>query len=167
MHFHTEHLLHGSPEVVGGVISDPQFYAQLQLPDLSLPQIIEHSADGDGVLIRLRYEFTGSLDPIAQRLLGNERLAWTQDVRYDRTTRSGSLEFGAEKDPRRLHGSASFTLAPEPGEGGTLRSIDGELVVAVPAIGHMAERRIVPGIVRRMDIEAEGVNRRIAEAGSG
>lgn len=159
--------MRGSTEAVGAVISDPQFYAELELPDLSLPQIIEHSADGDAVLIRLRYEFTGSLDPIAQRLLGNERLAWTQDVRYDGSTRSGSLEFGAEKDPRRLHGSASFTLAVAPREGGTLRTIDGELVVAVPAIGHMAEKRIVPGVVRRMDIEAQAVDRRLSEAGAG
>jgi len=32
----------------------------------------------------------------------------------------------------------------------------------VPAVGRMAERRIVPGIVRRLDIEAEAVDAALA-----
>ena len=36
--------------------------------------------------------------------------------------------------------------------------IHGELVVAVPGIGRMAERRIVPGLLRRMDIEAQAMD---------
>jgi hypothetical protein len=31
-------------------------------------------------------------------------------------------------------------------------------VVAVPGIGRMAERRIVPGLLARLDIEAEAVD---------
>jgi len=38
-----------------------------------------------------------------------------------------------------------------------VRRLDGELVVAVPGIGRMAERRIVPGVAARLDIEARAV----------
>lgn len=162
MRFQAEHSFGASPDKVAEVISDPAFYSGLELPDLSLPEVREHSDDGTAVLIRLRYEFVGSLDPIALRLLGNNRLAWTQEVRYDRSTRSGSLEFGAEKDPNRLHGSAAFTLVQK--DSRTVRRIEGELVVAVPGIGHMAERRIVPGILRRMDIEAQAVEERLSNS---
>jgi len=37
---------------------------------------------------------------------------------------------------------------------GTRRRIDGEFFVKVPLVGGTAERRIVPGIVTRMDVEA-------------
>jgi hypothetical protein len=36
--------------------------------------------------------------------------------------------------------------------------LDGELVVAIPGVGRMAERRIVPGLLRRLDIEADAVD---------
>jgi hypothetical protein len=110
-------------------------------------------------VLRLRYEFVGSLDPIAQRLLGASRLAWIQEVRLDRSAGTGALTFEAEKDPRRLHGAADFVLTES--TGGTLRRIDGDLVVAVPGIGRMAERRIVPGLLRRMDIEAEAMDEKL------
>jgi Protein of unknown function (DUF2505) len=154
--FHVEHRFDGSTEAVAAILSDPDFYLGLDLPDLSRPEVLEHSTDGDEAVVRLRYEFVGSLDPIAQRLIGAGRLAWVQEVRIDQSGALGALRFEAEKNPRQLHGSADFALNPE--GTGTVRTIDGELVVAVPGIGRMAERRIVPGLVRRLDIEAEALD---------
>jgi hypothetical protein len=153
--FHVEHRFDGSEEAVAAILSDPSFYLELDLPDLSRPEMLEHGTDGDEAVIRLRYEFVGSLDPIAQRLIGSGRLAWIQEVRVDQSRGSGTLGFEAEKNRRQLHGAADFVLKAD--GTGTVRTIDGELVVAVPGIGGMAERRIVPGLVRRLDIEAEAV----------
>ncbi len=153
MRFHAEHRFEGSTEAVAAILSDPDFYLGLDLPDLSRPELLEHATDGDEDVVRLRYEFVGSLDPMAQRLIGAGRLAWVQEVRVDRSRGAGVLRFEAEKHPRQLHGAADFVLGPA--EVGTVRTIDGELVVAVPGIGRMAERRIVPGLVRRLDIEAQ------------
>jgi hypothetical protein len=153
--FHVEHRFDGSEEAVAAILSDPAFYLDLDLPDLSRPEVIEHGADGDEAVVRLRYEFVGSLDPIAQRLIGSGHLAWIQEVRVDQSRGSGTLGFEAEKNRRQLHGAAHFVL--ETAGTGTVRTIDGELVVAVPGIGGMAERRIVPGLVRRLDIEAEAL----------
>ncbi|HWD51242.1 MAG TPA: DUF2505 family protein [Acidimicrobiales bacterium] len=156
MRFHAEHRINGSKEAVAALLVDSSFYLRLALPDLSLPEVVEEHSDGNRASLRLRYEFVGSLDPIAQRLLGSSRLAWVQEMQVDTSAGTGTLTFEAEKDPRRLHGTADFVLA-EAG-GATLRRIDGELVVAVPGIGRMAERRIVPGLLRRMDIEAEAMD---------
>ncbi len=161
--FHTEHRFTGSPADIGAILVDPMFYLDLALADLGRPELLDQEADGDLVTVRLRYEFTGSLDPIAQRLIGSGRLAWIQEVRLSRSAGTGSLRFEAEKDPRRLHGAAEFVLTAE--AAGTLRRIDGELVVAVPGIGRMAERRIVPGVLRRMDVEAEAIERRLSSGG--
>lgn len=144
-------------------MTDPDFYLGLALPDLSKPTVLEKSEDEVGATLRLRYEFEGSLDPIASRLLGSSRLAWIQEVRVNRSTGSGKLRFEAEKDPRRLHGEANFVLVAD-GEVFVQR-LEGELVVAVPGIGRMAERRIVPGILHRLDIEAQALDDQLQKSG--
>jgi hypothetical protein len=157
--FHAEHHFNGSVGAVAAILSESSFYLDLVLPDLSQPELLEQQDLGDGTELRLRYEFVGSLDPIAQRLIGAGRLAWVQSVRIDRSTGSGSLQFEAEKDPRRLHGKADFDITTS--DRGCERRLEGELIVAVPGVGRMAERRIVPGLLRRLDIEAEAVNQRL------
>ena len=159
MRFHPEHRFSGSASAVGAILTDSAFYLDLALPDLSLPELVDQGRDGDLAMLRLRYTFTGNLDPIAQRLVGSGPLAWVQEVHLDRSTGIGSLQYEAEKDPRRLHGTARFVLREVGAD--TARRIDGELVVAVMGIGRMAERRIVPGLLRRIDVEAEGVEGRL------
>lgn len=108
--------------------------------------------------LRLRYEFTGTLDPLARRLLAGRRLRWVQELDLEAT--GGRLRFAAEAAPDRLHGAATVSLVPD-GDG-TLRLLDGELIVSVPLVGPGAERRIVAGLLRRLDIEAEALNRWLA-----
>jgi hypothetical protein len=160
VHFQAEHRFHGPVRALATLLTDGQFYLGLVLPDLSQPEVLEQR-DGDDALLRLRYEFTGHLDPIALRLLGSNRLAWIQEVQVDRAAGSGALHFGAEKDPRRLHGTARFTLRQD--QETTVRHFDGDLVVAVPGVGRMAERRIVPGMLHRLDIEAQALDDRLRE----
>ena len=163
MRFHAEHRFDGSVQAVSALLCDPDFSLSLDLPDLGRPEVLEHREDAESAVLRLRYEFVGSLDPIAHRLIGSDRLAWIQEMRVDRSAGTGALAFEAEKDPRRLHGAADFVFAAD--GSGSVRRLDGELVVAVPAIGRMAERRIVPGLLRRLDIEAGALDDRLRQAG--
>ena len=41
--------------------------------------------------------------------------------------------------------------------GGTTQQISGELKVRVPLIGGTAEKKLVPGIVRRLDVMADAL----------
>lgn len=163
MRFRAEHHFRGPDRAVVAVLADPTFYLDLALPDLSRPELVDQREERDDVVVRLRYEFEGNLDPIAHRLIGSGRLAWIQEIRVDVAAGTGSLGFEAERDPRRLHGAADFVVVAE--GAGAVRRIDGELVVAVPGVGRLAERRIVPGILRRLDIEAQAVDDRIGGAG--
>lgn len=182
MRFDAVHRFDGPPAAVAAVLADPAFYENLVLPDLSLPEVLERQAGGPERLVVLQYEYTGHLDPIARRLLGGGRLTWLQEVRIgtpDGATGGsgpgegngapgdvpGSLVFRAEANPELLHGNARFTLAAD--ESGTVRRLDGEVVVAIPVIGGMAEQRIVPGVLARLDIEAEAVRRRLATEAAG
>jgi hypothetical protein len=160
MRFQAEHRFNGSPGEVAALLTDAGFYQTLVLPDVSQPQVVASSADGQQSMLRLRYQYTGSLDPMARRLLGKTRLFWIQQVTVNRATDSGELTFNAEADPKRLHGSARFDLRAD--GGGCVRRLAGELVVAVPIVGSSAERKIVPGVRRRLDVEAEGINSTLA-----
>ena len=189
MRFHAEHRFPGPPDAVARVLADTAFYESLELPDVTLLEVRRSDAptvgDAPGAGVLVRYEFSGSLDAMVRRLLGGARLTWTQELRLG-DARTGLLTFAAEANPRLLHGSAAFVLeAPDerrpgdaspPGRSGpssavstggeqaTVRRLDGALTVAVPGIGGMAERRIVPGIVHRLDLEAEAVRQRLVGA---
>jgi hypothetical protein len=157
--FSASHRFHGRPEAVAKVLADPDFYVELDLPDLSRPDVIEHSAVGDDVFVRLRYQYVGDLDPIVHRLLGHQPLSWIQELRIDTRKTSGTLGYAAERNPKLLHGSASFILEADGAE--TVRHLEGELVVHVTAIGGMAEHAITPGLLRRLDIEALALDERL------
>jgi hypothetical protein len=160
MKFQAEHRFVGSPSEVAALLTDARFYQTLALPDVSEPQVLDSSMDDQQSWLRMRYRFTGSMDATARPLIGSQRLAWIQQVTVDHPAESGELSFHAEADPKRLHGSAHFELLPV--GGGCVRRLAGELVVAVPLIASRAERKIVPGVLRRLDIEAQGVNDALA-----
>lgn len=170
-HFTAEHRFPGRPDAVAEVLGDPGFYRTLRLPDLELlevrpieaPDPIAAGSQGaapTGIGLLLRYEFTGSLDAIVRRLLGDERLKWSQEVHLPDAS-GGWLSFAAEGNPRLLHGRAEFVLELDESDaavsGSTVRRLEGWLTVAIPVVGGTAERRIVPGVLRRLDLEADAV----------
>ena len=152
MRFHAEHQFPGRVESVIGILADPSFHTELEIPDLELVGVVEHDDDGVEATIVLRYEFVGHLDPMVQRLLGGRRLTWLQELVVDRAGRSGRLRFALETNRERLRGDATFTFLEH--DGGTVRRLDGDVTVSVPFVGAKAERRIVDGFLRRLDLEA-------------
>lgn len=163
MQFAAEHRFAGTPGAVAAVLADRGFYEQLDLPDLRLDAVVaEGTGEQDGErLLSLRYEYTGNLDPMARRLLGGGRLTWIQEVRLRPAAGAvhGLLAFRAEANPSMLHGDARFGLVPD--GGATVRRLEGQVVVALPVVGRMAEQRIVPGVLTRLDVEADAVQQRL------
>lgn len=143
------------------ILTDPDFHARLELPDLGRPEVEAQQAAGTERTLKLRYEFVGNLDPIARRLLAGRRLTWIQTLVLDIASGAGTLAFAAEAEPNRLYGNATIRLdAVDAGR--TRRNIDGDFFVKFPLVGGTAERRIVPGLVRRLDLEADAVNATLA-----
>jgi hypothetical protein len=151
--FRTEHEFPGSVLGVAEILCDPDFHTRLDLPDLSRPEIVEHTVLAAQRTLRLRYEFVGHLDPIARRLLAGRRLTWIQELSLHTDTGVGQLSFAAEAEADRLYGQATVTLTALT-EQRTRRAVAGDLFVKVPVVGGTAERRIVPGLVARLDVEA-------------
>lgn len=164
MHFGVEHEFPAGPAAVAAVLCDPAFHLRLDLPDLSRPEVVEASSTDTRRVLRLRYEFIGHLDPIARRILAGRKLAWIQTLTLDTATGIGRLTFAAEEEADRLHGEATVHLQAV-GDARTRRRIDGDFYVRVPLVGGTAEKRIVPGLVRRMDVEAEALTAALTATG--
>ena len=160
MRFEAEHDFPGSCAAVAAVLCDPDFQAQLALPDLSLPTVVSRADDGPTRELTLRYEYVGQLDPIARKVIGGRDLTWIQAVRLDTTTYRGTLTFSAEAAPDRLNGRADLVLVAD-GDARCHRRIAGDLHVRVPLVGGTAERRIVPGLLIRLDVEAAALSARL------
>ncbi len=113
MKFRTEHHFDAPPDAVAAVLTDPEFHSGLQLPDLGLPEILEHTAATSKTgetRLRMRYQWVGDLDPVVRKLLRGRDMTWIQDVRLTVATGRGHLHFEAEADPKRLHGDADVVL---------------------------------------------------------
>lgn len=162
MQFAFEHRFPGSSADVLGAMIDADFYRALELPDLSLPEVVSQHDDGSLGGLALRYTYTGHLDPIAVALLGGGELFWLQEVRVDRAAARASLAVTLERQPERLHASGEFRL--EGTADGVLRHLQGDLVVGIPLVGPRAERAILGGFGTRLDLEAEALAARIAAA---
>lgn len=163
MRFSVEHQLPGSAPAVAAILCDPGFHTALDLPDVSRPEVLEHETTPAGCRLRLRYTFIGHLDSFAKKLIGNRQLKWIQVFEVDMATGAGTLSFSAEADPNRLHGTAEIVCSDE-GDGTTQR-MSGELKVSVPLIGGTAERKLVPGIVRRLDVMADALAATLKDRG--
>jgi hypothetical protein len=160
--FSAEHDFAASRARVVDVWCDPEFHRGLDLPDLSRPDLLAHDVDGTTRVVRLRYEYTGQLDPAARKIVGNRKLTWIQELRIDTASYTGALTFSVDQGGDRLNGDATVALTTNDGDEHTRRSIAGDLRVRVPLIGGAAERRIVPGVVRRLDVEAAALATELA-----
>jgi hypothetical protein len=161
VHFEVEHEFAAGPDRVAEVLCDPAFHEQLDLPDLSLPSVVTNSAEGTTRRLRLRYEYLGQIDPIARKIVGNRKLTWIQELRLDTAAYTGTLSFSAEHDERRLNGAATIVISGRD-DTQSRRRISGDLHVRVPLVGSTAERRVVPGLVRRLDVEAAALTKVLA-----
>jgi len=159
VHFAVEHPFTASPAQVADVMCDPAFQSRLDLPDLARPEVVESSVDGTTRLLRLRYEYIGELNSVAKRIVGSRKLTWLQELRLDVASYTGTLSFSAEEQADRLNGQAAVTIVAT--DTGATRGIAGDLHVKIPLVGGTAERSIVPGLIRRLDVEAEELSKEL------
>jgi hypothetical protein len=157
--FQAEHRFAAPVPAVTEILVDPGFHRGLELPDLELLDVVDHRDDGRDAVLALRYAFVGHVDPIVTRLLGGRQLRWVQELALDRATGDGHLSFAVDGGGDRLRGLARFTVHPDGDE--TVWALRGDVKVRVPLVGGSAERRIVAGFLRRLDIQAERLAERL------
>jgi Protein of unknown function (DUF2505) len=159
--FEHEHDFAGSVGEVATMMSDAAFQTGLDLPDLTRPDVVADEVVGSEHRLTLRYQFVGQLDPIAQKVVGGRTLSWVQDLCLDVGTGAGTLAFSADGGAGRADGTAAVTIAAT-GDRSCRRRIDGDFRVKIPLLGARAERAIVPGLLRRLDLEADALAEELA-----
>ena len=144
---------------------DPAFLEGTRLPDVGPPKVLSRDDDGDIVTLRVSYEYTGSLDSLARRVLRSGDVAWVQETKLDRTIHRTTFTVTPKVHADRFEcgGEMRVTAA----NGVTERVIDGNLRIKVPLFGGQAERLILPGIRGRMSREAELLDEWLKEHRSG
>ena len=153
MHFSVTRDFDADAAAVAAVLLDPAFQGALTLPDLALPEIVETSAQK----LVLRYAYVGSIDPIVKKLLGGRKLTWLQTIALDPATGNGTLSIDAEASPGRLTANATITIVAATTPKQTTLTIEGDLRVHVPLVGGSAEKKLVPGVVARLNVEADAI----------
>lgn len=156
--FNAEHRFLAPPDAVAAGMTDEGFVAGLVLHDVATPEVLDRVEDADGVTLQARYRFVGSLDPLARRILGGDRISWVQEVRVDPLKRAGMLTVRSDVRADRLQCQGGYRLEPVDG-GGTARVLHGSLSIKVPLIGGRAEGHILPGLLSRIDDEAAALER--------
>jgi len=153
MKFDLVHRFGAPLNTVEEAMVDPVFLEGTRLPDVAPPKVLERDESGDVVTLRVRYEYTGSLDTLARRVLRTGDVSWVQETTLDRTRHRTEFKVVPKVYPERFECGGTMQLHPE-GEG-TRRVIAGELKIKVPIFGGRAEGLILPGLRSRMNREAE------------
>jgi hypothetical protein len=166
VHFEVEHEFPAARAAVAEVLCDPDFHTHLDLPDLSRPEVVAHSVDGSQSVLRLRYRYIGQLDPLARKIVGGRDLTWIQELRLDTSTYAGTLSFSAEEEPRRVNGSADVAIVAVD-DTSSRRRIAGDFHLRIPVVGGTAEKKIVPGLLRRLDVEADALRHSLGTSSTG
>lgn len=163
MRFQLEHRFPAPIVAVETAMVDPDFLQGLRLPDLAPPRVLHHEETGATVTVRVRYEYTGDLDSLARRIVRAGDAAWDHEVVLDRSSHQATFRMVPKVHAQRFSCGGTYDLREEAGT--TVRIISGELVVGIPLLGKRAEQGVAPGMLRRMNLEADALTEWLARAG--
>jgi Protein of unknown function (DUF2505) len=161
--FDLDHRFGAPVAAVEDAMVDPVYLEALRLPDVAPPTVLGVETEDSLVTTRVAYQYTGSLDAIAQRVLRGSDIGWVQEVTLDRTTHRARFSVVPKVHADRLRCSGTYTLSER--DGTTTRVISGDLRINVPLVASRAEKMIVPGLVRRMRLEAAFLDEWLQQSG--
>ena len=154
MRFTLEQTLPGSIDDVIGALLDPDFLRCLgDLPTLAPPEVLDQRRDGDRVVQRIHYQFTGSLSPAVSRVVDPKKITWVDETTYDLTAKRASFRIIPDHYIGKLRCSGTYEFTQR--DAATLRRVTAELSVSVPLVGKVVERAIVSGLREHMGTEAD------------
>jgi hypothetical protein len=163
--FHLDHTFHAPLDAVEAAMVDPEFLESTRLPDVGPPKVLSREQDGDVVTLRVSYQYTGSIDSLARRVLRTNDVAWVQETKLDRGTHRTTFTVIPRVYPERFQCGGVMQLTKSGDV--TERVIDGELKIKVPIFGGRAEGMILPGLRSRMNREAELLDEWLKGHGAG
>lgn len=160
MKLRSSHTFTAPPTLVARAMVAPEFYRGLRLPDVAPPEVLDHEATATRLWARIGFEYIGPLDPMARTILGTDRFGWEQTLLLDPTTGTGELHIVPSVHSGRMRCVGTIELT---GNGETtVRTLDATLEISIPLLGGRAEKALAPGILERLDDEANALGSYLA-----
>jgi hypothetical protein len=161
VNFDFEQHIDAPPDAVAEALVNPAFIAATAgLPRLGEPELLDQHRDGDRVLQRVRYRFTGDLGAAVTAFVDPDRLSWVDVADFELSARRSRHRIVPDHYPHRL--VAAYATVLEPEGKGSWRFVTGSLRVLVLLVGGRAERAIVSGLEEHAAAEAELLERWLA-----
>ena len=136
-------------------LADPGYYAHLGEAATSVraPSLLSVARDGDTIHTSVRYAFDGTISGPAALVVDADKLTWVIETTYDTTAHRGTVAVVPDHYEGMLRCSGTLTLE-ERATGETLETVSGQLVVRVPLVSSAAEKAILGGFTRHLELEA-------------
>jgi hypothetical protein len=154
MKFDVKQQFDADAAAVMGCYSSSEMYEQLpEFGKISRPDLLDRTATGDTVRIRLRYKFTADLPTAALAIIDPDRLTWVEETTYDLAGLTSRVKLLPDHYASKLEAAASARFVDR-GDG-SIRNVAGDLRVRVLLVGGQVERAIVDGLKEHLAEEAE------------
>jgi hypothetical protein len=142
-------------DAVLGALADPDYYAHLgeAVSAVRAPQLLSVVRDADTIHTSVRYAFDGNISGPAALVVDADKLTWVIETDYDIAAHRGTVVVVPDHYEGMLRCSGTLTLE-ERGRGETLETVSGQLVVRVPLVSAAAEKAILGGFTRHLELEA-------------
>ena len=165
MHFELDQRFAVPLAKVAATITDPDYYDTLaQAPKLGTPEVLSRKADGDIVVMQVRYRFAGELSSAARAVVDPAKLTWVEHSTHDLAAGTGKFRLEPDNYEDRFEASGGYRLqAPADDSDSTIRLVTGALKVRVLLVGSAVERAIVSGLQEHLDGEVDLLEAFVAE----
>jgi len=148
MRFSIEQNVEVSPDAAVAAYGTPAFYeGRPERDNISVIEVVSHSASGSRVVIEVRFKFTGTVSSAVRAVVDPTKMSWvtkTEVLLNERRTRWQVLP---DHYPSRLTSSGTYHFGDGlVGPDSAVIKVEGELKVHVPFVGGTVERVIVSGL---------------------
>ena len=156
MHFELRQRIAAPLTGVAEALCDPAYYAALgAAPKLGVPEVLGREVDGDTVVMRVRYRFSGDLSRAARAVLDPAKLTWVDVSRHDLAAHTVRFELQPDHYAERFSCRGGYRLEAAPDDPrATVRSAEGDVKVKAPLVASQVERALISGLREHLEAEA-------------
>jgi hypothetical protein len=141
---------------VADALTDPAYYDVLgTAPKLGAPEVLGREVDGDVVVLRVRYRFTGDLSSAVKAVIDPAKLTWVDVAHHDLAAHRVRFELQPDHYADRFSCRGGYELSADPADAdATVRHVQGEVKVRAPLVAGKVEQALVSGLREHLEAEA-------------
>lgn len=156
MRFELTQTIAAPVDEVARAYASAELYAHLGGTDkLGPPDVLDRTAAGGTVTLRIRYRFVADLSPAVTAVVDPDKLTWVEESVHDLAARTVRVTLHPDHYADRLRCSGTYRATDRGGV--TERRIDGDLKVKVLLVAGQVERALVSGLKEHLAAEAPQV----------